>query len=117
SGAGKYPSSNDFNRKGDVLLRSAYNFMLHKKLNVHAGLLAIYHLAEDTYIDANISNSPISIKGSKGTTLNITAAANYALNNKISIGLSGGIPLIVRDVRPDGLTRHFVIAPELIIKF
>ncbi len=87
-----------------------------KKWSVTGGLLGIYHLGKDTYIDANTSAAPIPIKGSEGLTLNATAIARYQVSNKFSIGLSGGVPLVVRDVRPDGLTRKFVIAPEIIFK-
>lgn len=111
-----YPPTNDFNRKGDVLLRTAYTLSTPEKWSVTGGLLGIYHLGRDTYIDANTSAKPIAIEGSQGLTLNATAIARYQISNKITIGLSGGVPLVVREVRPDGLTRRFVIAPELIFK-
>lgn len=113
----KYAATNDFNRKGDVLLRAGYNVVPNNKLNINLGLLGIYHLGKDSYIDGNISNKPIEIKGSDGLTLNGTAAAWYRVSDKFSIGLTGGVPFVVRDVRPDGLTRSFVIAPEFIFHF
>ena len=113
----KYAATNDFKRKGDVLLRAGYNVVPNKKLNINLGLLGIYHLGKDSYIDGNISNKPIEIVGSDGLTLNGSAAAWYTVNNKFSIGLTGGVPFVVRDVRPDGLTRKFVIAPEFIFHF
>lgn len=113
----KYAATNDFKRKGDVLLRAGYNVVPNKKFNINLGLLGIYHLGEDSYIDGNISNQPIEIAGSEGLTLNGTAAAWYQVSNKFSIGLTGGVPFVVRDVRPDGLTRSFVIAPEFIFNF
>ncbi len=115
--ADNYSPSNDFKRKGDVLLRTSYSFPKKHKWHLNAGLLGIYHLGEDTYIDANISNTPIPITGSKGLTLNVTAAFNYPLSDKISVGLTGGVPLVVRDVRPDGLTRSFVLSPEIRFNF
>ncbi len=115
--ANNYPPTNDFNRKGDLLFRSGYTFSAHQKWRFNGGLLGIYHLGEDTYIDANISTKPIPIKGSKGITLNATAGINYQVNKKIGIGISGGVPLVVRDVRPDGLTRSFVFSPEISIQF
>jgi hypothetical protein len=115
--ASKYPPTNDFKRKGDVLLRAGYNVGVNKKFNINLGLLGIYHLGKDSYIDGNISNKPIEIAGSDGLTLNGTAAAWYRVSNKFSIGLTGGVPFVVRDVRPDGLTRKFVIAPEFIFHF
>ena len=62
-------------------------------------------------------NKPIELKGSEGITINGTAAVKYKLNNKFSIALSGGVPFVVRDIRPDGLTRKFVLSPEIIFNF
>lgn len=115
--ANKYLPSNDFKHKGDVLLRAGYEILPSNKWKLNVGLLGIFHLGEDTYIDGNISNNPIAIKGSDGLTLNGTAALWYKVNNKLSFGLTSGIPFVVRDVRPDGLTRQFVISPELSFKF
>jgi hypothetical protein len=115
--AAKYSYGNDFNRRGDVLLRAGYTLITKSKLNLNVGLLAIYHLGTDTYIDGNISNQPIALSGSEGLTLNGTAAIHYQVNNRFSIGLTGGVPFVVRDVRPDGLTRKFVLTPEFSFNF
>ena len=117
SEANNYPPSNDFNRKGDALLRAAYMLKIMEKLSFNVGLLGIYHLVEDTYIDAAKSNQPILIKGSRGLTLNATVAGFWKVGNKLSIGFSAGKPLVNRDVRPDGLTRSFVFAPEFRLNF
>ena len=113
----EYPSSNDFKRKGDVLLRIGYQLIAKKRLNWNTSILSIYHLGEDTYVNGNVSNSPINIAGSAGLTVNITSMLLYTINKSITIGISGGFPIIVRDVRPDGLTRAFSISPELSINF
>ena len=115
--AAKYIPSNDFNRKADVLLRAAYLLRFGKKTTINGGLLGIYHLGQDTYIDAAMSKMPIPISGSDGLTLNATFAAWHQVSSRIKIGLTGGVPLVVRDVRPDGLTRSFVVAPEISFKF
>ena len=115
--ANKYTAGNDFKRKGDFLLRANYTAINKARLHFNIGLLGIYHLGRDTYIDGNISNQPIELKGSEGITLNGTAALRYKISTSFSLGLSGGIPLAVRDIRPDGLTRKFTIAPEIIFKF
>jgi hypothetical protein len=115
--ANKYAPSNDFNRQGDVLLRVGYTILTNRKFNFKASLLGIYHLSKDTYIDANISNKPIEINGSDGITLNGTFAASYKINPKFSIAISAGLPFVVRDVRPDGLTRSFSFSPEIIYHF
>ena len=113
----KYASTNDFNRRGDILMRGDYTAINSSKWILHLGLLGIYHLGKDTYIDGNLSKNPINIIGSDGLTLNGTAAIQYQASRSLSMGLSGGIPFVVRDVRPDGLTRKFVIAPEIVLHF
>ncbi|WP_462254466.1 hypothetical protein [Ferruginibacter sp.] len=115
--ANKYSPTNTFNRKGDILLRAAYTLIGKDKIDLSIGLLSIYHLGKDTYVNGNISNKPIALNGSEGLTLNGTAALHYRLNNKFSLGLSGGVPFVVRDIRPDGLTRKFVVSPEIVFNF
>jgi len=115
--ADKYPPSNDFNRKADLLLRTGYKFRSGENWNFQLGLLGIYHLGKDSYIDGNISNKPIAIDGSEGLTLNGTASVWFKLNKRFTVGVTTGAPFVVRDVRPDGLTRKFVINPELNFSF
>jgi len=115
--ANNYLPSNDFDRKGDVLLRVDHNWRLKNKWLLTPGLLGIYHLGEDTYIDGNVSNKPIPIKGSEGMTLNATLGVHWITNSKYQFGITAGVPLVVRDARPDGLTRSFVVAPEFHILF
>ena len=107
-----YPSTLDFDRKADVLLRTAYAVKTTGRLKLSVGALGIYHLGKDTYINASVSNQPISIEGSDGLTLNLTASLQYEINKKLRFSIIGGSPVIVRDVRPDGLTRSFVLTPE-----
>jgi hypothetical protein len=115
--ADKYPPSDSLNRKADALLRIGYNIIAKEKWKLNAGLLGIYHLQNDTYRDFSLSTDPIEIDGSQGLTLNATFALRYLMNDKFSFGLSGGFPLVVRDVRPDGLTRSIVITPEINFNF
>lgn len=112
-----YPPSNDFNRKGDVLFRFGYQFISNTKWKWNSSILSIYHLGEDTYVDGNLSINPIKIAGSEGLTLNLTTMLSYKMNKSITFGLSGGFPLVVRKVRPDGLTRAFALTPELNFNF
>jgi hypothetical protein len=115
--ADKYSPTNDFNRKGDILLKAVYNIPSKNKLSLTVGLLGIYHLGEDSYIDGNISNAPIALTGSEGLTLNATGIFAYKVNSIFSLRLSGGVPFVVRKIRPDGLTREFVLTPEIIFNF
>lgn len=106
-----YPPSNQFNRKADVLARAAYTWTINDRMSFNGGLLGIYHVGKDTYINT-IGNS-LSIDGSQGLTLNATLAGWWIVNPKIRLGFTAGTPLLTREVRPDGLTRSIVFAPEI----
>ncbi len=108
-----YPSTFSFNRRGDVLLKGSRNFGKDNSLYFNAGLLAIYHLGEDEYTNPFEGNMIQPIDGSFGLTLNLTGAAFWQVGKKTRLGITAGVPLVVRDVRPDGLTRSWVIAPEV----
>lgn len=103
----KYFESNFLERGNDALARFEKNFKL-KKTTLSAGLVGIYHLQESSLVDN--SGRRIAVKNSDGLTLNITGKAQYNFSKYIGINLSLGFPIIVRKVRPDGLTRHFVVA-------
>ncbi|MFN5361229.1 MAG: hypothetical protein ACK5CC_10905, partial [Bacteroidota bacterium] len=92
----KFQSTNQFTRKGDVLLRIAYPVVLHSKLKMTASLLPIYHLGNDQFRDE--LNRLTDIQGSKGLTLNGNLFFDYALNATNSLQLSLGAPFVVRDV-------------------
>ncbi len=113
----KFPPSNSFNRKADVLLRANYEISSNKKSTLNVGLLGIYHLANDSYKDPFLSANYIDIVDSKGLTLNATIAASFVLSKKVTLGFLAGSPLMVRKVRPDGLTRSFSINTDLIFNF
>lgn len=100
------PPTNRFMRAPDVLLRLSYPFNLSSKFSLTPSILPIYHLYNDQYLDRN--NLKHKIQGSQGLTLNLNLYLNYNINPKHKIQLSIGAPVIVRKVRPDGLTRHFI---------
>lgn len=77
--------------------------------------MPIYHLTKDKY--TNEFNIKKEIIGSQGLTLNGNAYIDYEFNSKNIIQLNLGIPFIVRDARPDGLTRSFIANLEYRIKF
>lgn len=111
----QFQSTNQFERKGDVLIRIAYPVINSNKFKVTASLLPIYHLGNDRYTDD--LNIVRDINGSKGLTLNGNLFFDYHINSKNSIQLNAGVPFIVRDARPDGLTRSFIVNLEYKIKF
>lgn len=108
-----YPSTNGFRRSPDMLLKIEYHFKIGKKLVLTPGLLAIYHLKDDRYQASKEINTFSSISGSKGLTLNVIAVSSFKLNKHFKASITFGTPLIFRNVRPDGLTRHFILAPEI----
>ncbi len=110
-----FQSTNNFQRSGDVLIRVSYPISLNSKLKLMPSILPIYHLANDKYTDE--FNVEKEIKGSQGLTLNGNVYLDYEVNNKNIIQLNFGMPFIVRDSRPDGLTRSFVANLEYSVNF
>lgn len=108
-------NAKSFVRKGDVFVRLDKIFTIKKKFDVGLGALLIYHLQNDEIVLQD--DSTLEIKDSKGITLNITATFGYRINEKMEIGLTAGFPVIVREQRPDGLTRKFVAAPSFTYRF
>lgn len=83
---------------------------------IQPGLLAIYHTAQDKREEvpvdpAGMMRLPelVAVDGSEGLTLNATVDARYRINARWSAELAYGSPLIVREERPDGLTRSMVL--------
>jgi hypothetical protein len=104
---GAFPTTNLFRRKADVLWRVGYPLKSKTaKWSFNPNLLAIYHLGEDSY--ENIFGKRENIKGSSGLTLNANLQIGYRLNQQQALQLSLATPFVVRDTRPDGLTRSFV---------
>jgi hypothetical protein len=110
-----FQSTNKFERSGDVLLRVSYPININSKLKLTPSILPIYHLTNDKYTDE--FNVKKEIIGSQGLTLNGNTYIDYEFNSKNIIQLNVGMPFIVRDIRPDGLTRSFIANLEYRIKF
>ena len=104
----------DYTRSADVLLRFSYPLELGKKIILSPSLLPIYHLSNDKY---TYLGSEQEIEGSKGLTFNVNAYFVYLVNNHHSIQFNVGAPLIVRDARPDGLTRNYIGTVEYRYRF
>lgn len=100
-----YFASRHLRRKGDMLLRAEANWHW-RKWGIAAGPLLIYHMGEDKITLQD--GKDISLNGSEGLTLNLSGALSYSFN-KTKIDLLAGTPFIVRDYRPDGLTRAWVL--------
>jgi len=112
----KFPSTNDFRRKSDLLGRVGYYFYLyHSSFIIKPSLSAIYHVGNDTY--ENRFGGRTTIDGSQGLTLNGSIVATKQLSNGNKFEIVVGSPFIVRKERPDGLTRSGVINFQYTIAF
>lgn len=115
-----YFESTNLIRKPDVMLRVEKAFETDNAL-FKVGILPIYHLANDemeVYSDTTSLNTErIEIENSAGLTLNITAGGSYKFNEHWVADIQMGFPIITREVRPDGLTRSFVIRPGIAYRF
>lgn len=104
-----FPSTNKFERKSDALIRTTYTIKTTaQKFTFKPNLLLIYHLGEDSF--ENQLGNRETLEGSKGVTLNGNIISSYNITNQSVIELSLAAPFIIRDIRPDGLTRSFVLA-------
>lgn len=100
-----YFESNNLKRADDGVFRINRNF-ISKKINAGAGLLFIYHLADDTYI--NSLGERKKIAGSQGLTLNINISGLVPISKKLDFVFVLAAPIVTRTARPDGLTRKYV---------
>jgi hypothetical protein len=101
-----FTSTNLFERKSDALFRTTYTFQTsNKKFTFKPNVLFIYHLGEDSF--ENVFGNRETIQNSDGLTINGNIIGAYAISAKNSIELSLATPFVVREVRPDGLTRKF----------
>ena len=111
SAAHQYHPTNGFNRQADVLLRASYMLStFEEKLRMHLSVLPIYHVANDTYVDSTSVRR--EIVGSRGVTLNAALLFEYVLSDYNRIELTIAAPVVVRTIRPDGLTRSILIGVE-----
>ncbi|MBL0340024.1 MAG: hypothetical protein IPP71_03360 [Bacteroidetes bacterium] len=116
SAAYKYSPTNDFERKSDLLFRASYNIAFEKSsILLQPNLLAIYHLGNDSYFD--LSGTRVTIENSQGLTLNAGATTTKSFKNASALEILIAAPLVVREVRPDGLTRSFVLNLQYKIPF
>lgn len=104
---GTFPTTNLFRRKADVLWRVAYPIQSKTTAwRFNPSLLAIYHLGDDSY--ENTAGKRETITGSSGLTLNASLQISYRMNEGRLLQINLATPLVVREARPDGLTRSFV---------
>ena len=106
--------TNKFRRAPDALLRGGYQ-LTWNKFRFRPNMLLLYHLGEDSF--ESISGERLDIDGSSGITLNGNLITQYQLNSRSSLELSLAAPFVVRDERPDGLTRALTAGLSYTISF
>ncbi|NQW42016.1 MAG: TonB-dependent receptor [Bacteroidetes bacterium] len=111
----KYFSSNQLFRRPDAIFRVDKLFKIKDKLSITGGVLGIYHLGHDRALNYLLKETAIS--GSKGLTINVNVGITYKTTDHFSITARYATPIIVRKVRPDGLTRQLVAGLELKYSF
>lgn len=102
-GTEEFQTTNKYYRNPDAWARISY-FIHADKFTFVPNLLPIYHLGDDSYVEGG---NRMLIKGSKGLTLNADIQIDYSLCESNTIGFNFAAPLVVRDARPDGLTRKY----------
>jgi hypothetical protein len=105
-----FQSTNQFERSGDVLLRAYYQLTINNKFKITPGILPIYHLSNDKFTD--MKGMKQEIDGSQGLTFNGNLFLDYKLTSQGILQISFSAPFVVRDERPDGLTRSYVVGIE-----
>ncbi|MGY3212286.1 hypothetical protein [Mucilaginibacter sp. HD30] len=110
-----FPPTNKFSRQPDVLFRLGYYINLPASITLKPNLLAIYHTGNDSYL--NRDGARIALINSQGLTLNqgINVTKSFGNNNRLE--LIAAMPAIGRKLRPDGLTRKWVLNLQYSIAF
>ncbi len=106
SSLSKFQSTKEFERSGDLILRLSYPITLNDALVLTPSLLPVYHLSNDSFTDSK--GNKLDIEGSQGLRLNTNVFLDYQLSSTYTMRLNAALPLMVRDERPEGLTRGFV---------
>ena len=112
----EFPTTRKFKRKSDLFVRISRSFSVNNKLSVSPGLQGIYHLSDDEFQLVELADYE-SIEGSAGLTINASLLFDLKVNETGSLSLNLGFPLLVRNSRPDGLTRSFVIGVDYAFSF
>lgn len=104
----KFLPTNNFRRKSDAMFRlGRYVSLKQASIKLEPNILAIYHLGKDSY--ENRLGKRESIAGSDGLTMNAGVIATKTFKTGSQLEAIAAAPFIVRDARPDGLTRRLVL--------
>jgi hypothetical protein len=110
-----FPPTNQFRRQPDVLFRLGYYINLPASITLKPNLLAIYHTGNDSYL--NRAGTRVALINSQGLTLNQGINLTKKFNNNNRLEVIAAMPVIGRKLRPDGLTRKWVLNLQYSIAF
>ncbi|MBS1772410.1 MAG: hypothetical protein JST82_06105 [Bacteroidetes bacterium] len=111
-----YTISRKLYRFGDIMVRAEGHYVTNRA-GITMGALGFYHVKDDLYQDRmGLWNK---IQGSEGATLNLVGNVFYrfARHGSCKLDVTFAMPVIKRDVRPDGLERQFMITPRFTYYF
>ena len=100
-----YFTSHQLRRGDDAMLRVSRRFQVGG-VDLAPSVLAIYRVQGDRVMNVNV-------EGSRGLTLNVAFAAMTPISDRFTLRLDLASPIVVRQVRADGLTRAFVATLEM----
>jgi len=108
-------------RNGDVMMRVEGHLSTNRqgtnRVGATAGALAIYHVRNDLYEDR--TGAWREITGSQGLTLSGVGNIYYRFGRygSFKLDVTGSVPFVKRDARPDGLERQWTIMPRFTFFF
>lgn len=108
--AGLYFESNRLKRGDDLMVRVEREFN-RGQTKLFFGLSPIVRLQKDRILDG--TGADVSLAGSNDLTLNVTAGANFPLGRNLNLNITGGAPVISRDIQADGLQRGGTLITNL----
>jgi hypothetical protein len=98
-------NTNKFQRMPDVMFRTTFKLKSeNQKFVFKPNLLAVYHLADDTFL--NTFGQREKIIDSKGFTINLNLLASYKISKSSYLEFSAASPFVYRKAKPDGLSRY-----------
>jgi hypothetical protein len=98
-----------YKRSPDALFRVSYSVLQNKDWSMMVGVLPIYHISQDTFVDETKAFFEYDkIIGSRGFTVNANVFLRYNFSTQSAVEMTLASPFITRSSRPDGLTRSFI---------
>lgn len=107
-----YTVSRYLYRQGDVMMRLEGHYY-NERGGITGGVVGMYHLKDDLYQDP-ATDLWFEIPGSQGFTLNAVGNAfvRFGRHGDFKLDVTGSIPMVRRDVIPDGTAKRWMLMPR-----